>query len=112
MVDGNIGALFESDPVELIGRIEHAVLQDIVQLKVGLDCLFVEVVPGFANLLGIEVPIPGLELETAFLGVDYGLNIFGLDASALAVDPGTSSSINLSAVSGFFAIWSSSLHAA
>ena len=76
VVDRKVVALFESEAVELVRSVEDAILQHVVELEIGLDLRIVEIVPGFANLLGVEVPVPGLELEAALLGVDHGLDIF------------------------------------
>ena len=55
-------ALFERDSVELIRRVEDAVQQHVVQLEVGLHLRFVDVVLRLAYLLGVELPVPGLQL--------------------------------------------------
>src|SRR5690606_33293697 len=47
-----------------------------------LDLRFVEVVLGFAHLLGVEVPVGGAGLEAAALGVDHGLDPGELGAGA------------------------------
>ncbi len=78
VVDGEVVALFEGDAVELVGGVEDAVLQDVVELEVGLDLDFVEVVLGLADLLGVEVPVPGLELESRRSGASMtSLDVFG-----------------------------------
>ncbi len=65
MVDGDVVALGEGDAEELGGGVEDTVFEDAIELEVGLDGLFIEVVLGFADLFGVEVPVPGLELEGA-----------------------------------------------
>ena len=65
VVHRNVVALLEGDAVELVGGVKHAILQHIVQLEIGLDLRFVQVVLGFADLLGVEVPVPWLQLEAA-----------------------------------------------
>ena len=55
------------EPVELVGGEEHAVLQHPIELEVGLDLRFVEVVLGLAHLLGVELPVPRRQLEAAVL---------------------------------------------
>ena len=61
----NVVPLLEGEPVELVRRIEHAVLEHVVQLEVGLDLRFVQVVLRLAHLLGVELPVPRLEREAA-----------------------------------------------
>ena len=78
VVDGNVCALLEGDAVELVGGVEHAVLEHVVQLEVGLDLRLVQIVLRLAHLLGIEVPVPGLKLESALLRIDERLNVLGL----------------------------------
>ena len=112
VVDRNVLALLEGDAVELVGGVEHAVLQHVVQLEVGLDLRFVEIVLGLADLLGVEVPVPRLELEAALLRVDQRLNVFGFGRWLWRSLAGTSASMNFSAASGVLAIWSSSFQAA
>ena len=112
LIDRHVVALLESDAVELVGGVEDAVLQDVVEFEVWLDLGFVEVVLRLADLLGVEIPVPGLQLKSAVLCVDDGLDIF-----AFAVRPWRSrraqvASMNFSAASGVLAIWSSSFQAA
>ena len=67
LVDGNILALLERDAVELVGGVEDAVLQHVVEFEVGLDLRLVEIVSRFADLFGVKLPVPGLQLEAAML---------------------------------------------
>ena len=82
VVHRKVVALLEGDAVELVGGVEDAVLQHVVQLEVGLDLLLVEIVLRLAHLLGVEVPVPGLELEAALLLVDDGLDVLGFGGGA------------------------------
>ena len=81
VVDRKVLALLEGNAVELGGGVEDAVFEHVVHLEVGLDLLFVEIVFGFAHLLGIDFPVKRLELESALLLVDDFLNVFGFDGS-------------------------------
>ena len=66
LVHRNVLALLEGQPVELVGGVEHAVLQHVVELEVRLDLVLVEVVLRLAHLLGVELPVPRLQLEACF----------------------------------------------
>ena len=88
LVNGEIVPLFEGESIELIGRVEDAVLEHIVELEIGLHLRIVEIVTRFADLLGVEVPVPGLELEATLLGVDDGLNVVGVAARLWRLRPG------------------------
>ena len=50
-------ALFECQAVELVGGIEDAVLEHLVELEILLQPVAIERVALFADLLGVEVPI-------------------------------------------------------
>ncbi len=77
VVGRNVGARLEGDAVQLGGGVEDAVLQHVVQFEVRLDLRFVQVVLGLADLLGVEVPIRGGNLEATLLGVDHLLDLTG-----------------------------------
>src|ERR1019366_10121702 len=77
-VNGNVMALLESDSIELIGRVKDAVLEHAVEFEIGFHLRIVDVVASFSDLLRIELPVVGLDLETAFLRVNDGLDIGGL----------------------------------
>jgi hypothetical protein len=62
----------EEDPVD----------EDAIELEVRLGLRLVEVVLGLADLLGVAVPVPRLERETAVLRVDHLLQVGGLAAGA------------------------------
>src|SRR5581483_7757700 len=47
-----IFSFFECQSVKLVRSVENTVLQHVIQLEIGLDLLLVEIVFGFANLLG------------------------------------------------------------
>ena len=63
LVDGQVVSLFEADPVELVRRVEDAVLEDAVQLEVRFHGGLVEVVALPAELLRVKRPVPRCELE-------------------------------------------------
>ncbi len=57
-----------------MGRVEHAVLQHMIQFEVRLGLGFVEVIARLADLLSIKRPIPRLQLE--WLGMaGFGLAV-------------------------------------
>ncbi len=62
-------AFLEGEAVELVRGVEHAILEHVVQLEIRLDLRFIEVVFGLADLLGVELPIPRLQLERRLLRV-------------------------------------------
>ena len=111
MIDGDVVALAEGDAEELSGGEEDALLKDGVELEVRFQRFFVERVAGLANLLGVELPVPGSERERVRLRVDEGLDIaslcgdafFGLDDEIAQEER---------AASGVLAIWSCSFQAA
>src|SRR5260370_5754362 len=78
LVNGNVVALFESNSVELIGRVVDAVLQHVVDFEIGFYLSMIDVVASLANLLSVEVPIVGLDLEAPLLNLDDGLDVFSL----------------------------------
>jgi hypothetical protein len=92
--------------------VEDAVLQHVVELEIRLDLRFVEVVFRLAHLLGVQLPVPRLELERCPPDASIADWMSAASVRARAVAAGTRSSRNLSAVAGFFAIWSSSFQAA
>ena len=75
LIDRDVVALLEREPVELIGGVEDAVLQDVVELEVRPHLRFIEVVLGLADLLGVELPVVRRELEAAVFRVDDGLHL-------------------------------------
>src|SRR6516164_1775440 len=77
MVHGKIVTLFESESIELIGSVEHSILQHVVQLKIRLYLRIIDVVTGLANLIGVVSPVPGLELESAVLTINDPLAVSG-----------------------------------
>ena len=74
MVDGNVPAFREGDPVELGRRMEHALDQHVAELEIRLDLGVVQVVARLAHLLGVEIPVPRLDLGAA-LGVGARLDV-------------------------------------
>ena len=82
LVNGNVLALFEGEAVELMRSVEDAVLEHVVQLEIGLDLRLVQVVFRLAHLLGVELPIPGLDGEPAMLRVNQGLDVLGFSRSS------------------------------
>ena len=71
-------ALFEADSIQLSRRMEHAVLEHVVQLEVRLDLGVIEIILCLAHLFAVEIPIPRLQREATLLCVDHGLNVLGL----------------------------------
>jgi hypothetical protein len=67
VIDRQVLALLEGQPVELVGRVEDALLQDAVELEVGAELRLVEGVLLLADLLGVVGPVPGRELEALLL---------------------------------------------
>src|SRR5260370_3322600 len=78
LVNGNVVVLCERNSVELIGRVEDAVLQHVVDFEIGFYLSIIDVVASLANLLSVEVPIVGLDLEATLLNLDDGLDVFSL----------------------------------
>ncbi|MND41304.1 hypothetical protein D3C80_320540 [compost metagenome] len=77
LVNRDILTFFEADAVQQVGGIEHAVVQHVIQSEVRFDLRFIQIVLRLAHLFGIELPIPGGNLEIAFLLVGSRLNVFG-----------------------------------
>ena len=63
VVGGNVGALLEGQAVKLLGHVEHAVFQHVVDHEVLLDLLVIEGVALRTHLAGIILPVPRGELE-------------------------------------------------
>jgi hypothetical protein len=63
MIDRQIAALLEFDPVQLAGRVEHALPQHVLELEVGFHLRLIEVEARRAQLLGVERPVPGPQCE-------------------------------------------------
>ncbi len=78
LIHRNVLPLLERNPVKLVRRVEHAILQHIPDLEVGLHLGFVDVVLRLAHLLGIELPVPRLQLEPALLCINHGLDVLAL----------------------------------
>ena len=74
MVDRDVGAGLEGDPVHLVRGEEDAVVQDAVELEVGAHLGLVDVVLRLAHLFGVEVPVRGGEREAALRRVDLLLD--------------------------------------
>ena len=64
----------ELQPVELAGRPEHGIAHR-VQLQVGLDFIFIEVVAGLADLLGVVPVVPGLDGDVGAFRVGDRLHV-------------------------------------
>ncbi len=82
VVHRDVLALLEGDPVQLVRRIEDAVLQHVPYLEVRLHLVFVQIVLRLAHLLGVHVPVPWLQLEPALLRGARGLR----GACGLSID--------------------------
>src|SRR5690349_18363350 len=63
----------EGDAVKPVGGEEDTVIEDAVELKIGLELAFIEIVLRLAQLLGIEIPVPGLELKALAAALDQRL---------------------------------------
>ena len=63
LIDRNVVAFLEGHAVELVRGVEHAVLEHIVEFEIGFDLVFVEIVFRLANLLGVVLPVPWLQIE-------------------------------------------------
>ena len=103
LIDGKVVTFLERESVQLVRGEEHAVLQHAVEHEILLDFVFVDLEFVLLHLLGIELPIPRREFETAFLLVDDGLH-FAASPFAFATAAGTMSVISLIACSGDLAI--------
>src|SRR6202521_208933 len=69
VVNGNVVPFLEGDAVELICRVEHSVLEHVVEFEIGLHLRIVDVVASLADLLSVEVPVVCLDLEATLLGI-------------------------------------------
>ncbi len=83
VVNGQIGSFLEGETVKLVRSVEHAVLEDAIQLEVGSDLALIERVAGLAERLCIEGPVPGFEWEgrvmlSGRLSIDQVLQIGGI----------------------------------
>ena len=67
LINGDVVPLFERESIKLVGGVENTVLQHVIEFKIRLYLSLVEIVSSFANLLGVIVPVPRLELEASFL---------------------------------------------
>ena len=78
-VGGEVMALVEGEAEEEGGGVKDAALEDGGELEEGLEGLLVEVEACAAELLGEELPVPGLEGEAGVgVVVDLGLEVSGL----------------------------------
>ncbi len=78
VIDRNVGALLEGQPVELVGGIEHAVFQHVGDLEIGLHLVLVERVALLAQLFGIVIPVRRGDGELAAFLADEGVEIVGI----------------------------------
>ena len=83
VVDRQVAAFLELEAVELPRRVEHAVLQHVPHLEVGLELRLVEAVLLGPQLLAVEAPVPGGQLERGLmarglLAIDHGLQLGAL----------------------------------
>ena len=99
-------ALGEGQAVKLVGGIEDAVGQHLVELEIGLQLVVIERVALLADLLGIEVPVGRGRLEVRALRLWRARGCRRLPAAALAAVAGASRSRKPTAVARSFAIWS------
>ena len=75
LIGRDVGPALEGQAIHLVGCVEDAVLQHIPDFQIWLGLLLIEVVFRLAHLLRIELPVPGLEFEAAFVGIDGPLNL-------------------------------------
>ena len=62
LIDRQVVPFLEREAVQLVRGEEDAVREHAVQLEVRLDLVVVQVELRLAHLLGVEVPVPRLEL--------------------------------------------------
>ena len=88
IVNGQIFAFDEFQAVELPSGIEHALLDNRIELEIGLELVFVDGIFLLAQLLCIIGPIPCFELKSTFLCIDNGLEFggFAFEAGARRID--------------------------
>ena len=68
MIHGQVGALLEAHPEQLVGNVEGSG-DHVVELQVGLHLCFVDIEQGLAHFLGVVAPVPARQLEVAALGL-------------------------------------------
>ena len=73
MVHGQVFPQAKRNAVELLGSIENAFGENVVQLKIGLQLGFVEGVFLRPELLGIKRPVPRCQLKFAAFRIDHRL---------------------------------------
>ena len=77
LIDRNVVALLEGDAIKLIGGIENAILQHLVEFEIGLERRLIQVIARLAHFLGIALPVPRLQVEMRTVLVDRLLDQFG-----------------------------------
>src|SRR5437762_7841968 len=70
-------AFLESESVKFSGGKENAVENDVVQFVIRPQLRFVESVARLADFFGIEIPIPGRNLEPVVFLIDNLLHVGG-----------------------------------
>ena len=88
MIDRKVFAFAERNPVQLVHREEHTILQDAVEFKVGLHSRFIDFESGFADLLCVVFPVPWSKLMVDARFLDHLLQVsrFDFDSSQHAWD--------------------------
>ena len=76
MVLGNVFSFHELEAVELTGNVKGS-LENVFEFEVRTEGLFVQVVLGLADLLGVIPPVPGLELEARVILLPEGFPFGG-----------------------------------
>ena len=75
-------AFLEGEAVELVGGVEHAILEHAAELEVGLDRIVVERESCLPHLVGVKIPIPRLERKPPCC---WSMSAWMSAASALAL---------------------------
>ena len=76
MVLGNVFSFHELEAVELTGNVKGS-LENVFEFEVRTEGLFIQVILGLADLLGVIPPVPGLELEARVILLPEGFPFGG-----------------------------------
>ena len=76
MVLGNVFPFHELEAVELTGNVKGS-LENVFEFEVRTEGLFIQVILGLADLLGVIPPVPGLELEARVVLLPEGFPFGG-----------------------------------
>ena len=72
---GHVLPLLEGQPVELVGGIEDAVIEHLVELEILLQLVAIDRKALLADLLGVEIPVGRSDLEVRSLGRGEGADV-------------------------------------